>query len=137
MLFLVTFGQQNMTMKRLFILIITAIAFCSAGHAVKALQVPRQYTQPDGSVITLTLCGDEKFAYYRSAEGLVVVNVGNGYYYADGISADNILSSSGVLYHNRIQHGRTPPCPVQALPELSHPEHSLSLQAYRNNRIFL
>lgn len=87
-------------MKRLFILIITAIAFCSAGHAVKALQVPRQYTQPDGSVITLTLCGDEKFAYYRSAEGLVVVNVGNGYYYADGISTDNTLSSSGILYHN-------------------------------------
>ena len=65
------------------------------GVALTSLAVPakrglRSYTQPDGTVITLNLIGDEHFHTLCTTDGLAVVREADGYFYyrgANGVSA--------------------------------------------------
>lgn len=58
---------------------------------VPARQVPLDVTQPDGSVVTLTLCGDEYFHFYKTTDGLIVKAQPDGWYRIvdnDGVPTD-------------------------------------------------
>lgn len=59
--------------------------------AVPARQVARDVVQPDGSVVTLTLCGDEYFHFFKTTDGLIVKEQQDGWYRIvgnDGIATD-------------------------------------------------
>lgn len=51
--------------------------------AVPALKTWRTYTQSDGTQIELMLMGDENFHYYRTTDGLAVMEEAGNYYYAN------------------------------------------------------
>ena len=78
-----------MDMKRkLLTLAVAALAVASA-YAVPARRLTRTVTQPDGSVVTVTLTGDEWFHTYVTSDGLAVDFTPEGhvvYRPADGIS---------------------------------------------------
>ena len=58
---------------------IAALAIGTAcAHAVPALRTPQQFTQPDGSVITLTLQGDEFGHWWTTPDGRAVKRNANG-----------------------------------------------------------
>ncbi len=63
---------NKMDMKRkLLTLAVAALAVASA-YAVPARRLTRTITQPDGSVVTVTLTGDEWFHTYVTSDGLAV-----------------------------------------------------------------
>lgn len=61
-----------------FLLLLMLLLCPASAFAVIAYPAKRQLVKADGSVVTLTLAGDEHFSYYRSADGLC------GRFLADG-----------------------------------------------------
>ncbi len=59
-------------MKKIALLFVATVIGVACAHAVPALRRPQQFTQPDGSVITLTLQGDEFGHWYTTADGLTM-----------------------------------------------------------------
>ncbi len=55
------------------------------------------YTQPDGTTITLRLCGDEFHHYYMTQDGAYVTRDADGYFRYTVIDADNNLVAGDVL----------------------------------------
>lgn len=75
--------------KRLAVLLCAAaVVGSSLLYAVPARKVWKQVVQPDGSELRIQLCGDEFFRYYQTADGVPLVEVDGGFYYASlkGIS---------------------------------------------------
>ena len=84
-------------MKLLKPLITTAaLALALTASAIPALRVTKALQQPDGSVVNLTLTGDEFCHYYLTDDGQVVVQDGNGYYFACP-DQEGLLVASKVL----------------------------------------
>ena len=72
---------------------------CTASWAVKANTSPAEVRQPDGTLLTVFLHGDEDFHYYTTADGVLLVP-GEGCFYIARTKADGTLASSGMLAHN-------------------------------------
>lgn len=77
------------------------LAAATIASAVSVAAMPalhRQYimTQPDGSQVTLMLCGDEVCHFYTTTDGQMVIGTAEGYYFAE-VGADGLLSCSSVL----------------------------------------
>lgn len=69
--------------------------------AVPAKRKPVQVKQPDGSVITVVLHGDEYAHYHATADGLPLVKEpGKGFCYALAGAGGRGLRSSGVVAHD-------------------------------------
>lgn len=89
-------------MKRL-ITVILSLLFSHVAYAVPARSVPFVAIQPDGTEITLTLVGDEKFHYYLTEDGVPVLQTGEesriSYYYAT-IREDALIPSS-MMAHSK------------------------------------
>ena len=88
-------------MKKSLCLLLLALV-CLTGHAIPADPTPVKVTQPDGSVLTVALHGDEFFHFTTTADGYTVVKNTAGFYtYArlDG----GYLVSSGVIAHDKAQ----------------------------------
>lgn len=66
--------------------IVLALSLAVAARAVPARPGTFRYTQPDGSVITLRLHGDEYFHWITTADGQVVAKDADGYFRPSSIS---------------------------------------------------
>ena len=67
--------------------------------AVPADRTPREYTQPDGSVVTLRQMGDEFYHFFLTEDGKMVLSNGSGYYFAEPSQTGRPAASS-VLASN-------------------------------------
>lgn len=74
------------------LLVITSLA-----KAVPAKRVWQNVTQSDGTTIQLMLVGDEHFHYYRTMDGVAVLENNGSYYYADAIGFG--MKPSALLAH--------------------------------------
>ena len=59
--------------------------------AVPATPYPFQITQPDGSVITVKLCGDEHASYYTNIDGTPLRKLDNGFFMEDYTIQDDYI----------------------------------------------
>lgn len=87
-------------MKRLLLFVLSsAIAVCAFGS--RAVTSWETFPQPDGSVLTLTLCGDEHFCYYMDRAGNCYTTDGNGVFH---LLSENDLKQSTAMTRSAI-HG--------------------------------
>ena len=76
-------------MKKFLFLAVAALCTSLVATAVPAKRTPVTFTQSDGTVITVTMCGDEWHHGYVTSDGLAVARAANGNFYyntASGIS---------------------------------------------------
>ena len=84
-------------MKKFLFLVILFTVFISKTNAVPAYPYPIKYTQPDGSVITVQLKGDERVHWAESSDGYTLLSNGkNGWEYAVADQSGDI-KASGIL----------------------------------------
>ena len=84
-------------MKKFLFLVILFTVFISKTNAVPAYPYPIKYTQPDGSVITVQLKGDERVHWAESSDGYTLLSNGkNGWEYALADQSGDI-KASGIL----------------------------------------
>lgn len=65
-------------MKKIALLFVATVISVMCAHAVPAYRRAQQFTQPDGSVITLTLQGDEFGHWYTTMDGYAMKRGANG-----------------------------------------------------------
>ena len=82
-------------MKRIFYTLIAAMALTCA-TAAPVRKAVTTYTQPDGSVITLRLCGDEFYHFYTTEDGTPVTKCEDGFYRYTTLDKQNNLVASNV-----------------------------------------
>ena len=84
-------------MKKFLFLVILITVLISKAYAVPAYPGPIKYTQPDGSVITVQLKGDERVHWAESSDGYTLISNGkNGWEYAVADQSGDI-KASGIL----------------------------------------
>lgn len=76
-----------------------ALACAASSWAIPAKPAAYDFTQPDGSQITLTLAGDEYCSYYLTDDGQVALKRDGAFYFAT-VGADGLLAPSDVLASN-------------------------------------
>ncbi|MDE5942509.1 MAG: M6 family metalloprotease domain-containing protein [Muribaculaceae bacterium] len=62
-------------------------------NAVKARPGLNEVTQPDGTMLRVSIHGDETFHYYLSEDGYPILTVGDTYYYASADASDPLKAS--------------------------------------------
>ena len=83
--------------KKLFLLL-TLFCFTSGLWAVPAKRTPVTLRQPDGTMLTVVLTGDESFHFFQTLDGIPLVRLDNGgFEYA--CLRDNVLLSTGRMAH--------------------------------------
>jgi len=81
------------------LILIALVAFQNEAVAAPADPTPIEYKQPDGSIITISLKGDEKVSWAETSDGYTLLqNNKGGWEYAIKDEAGN-LKNSGVLAH--------------------------------------
>ena len=85
-------------MKKTVLILITLLCHL-ASHASKGWPYPITVSQPDGTQLTVRINGDADFNWVSTLDGVVLKQVGNGYYVAK-IDTNGMLSSSGTLAHD-------------------------------------
>ena len=85
-------------MKKTVLILITLLCHLTS-HASKGWPYPITVSQPDGTQLTVRINGDADFNWVSTLDGVVLKQVGNGYYVAD-IDTNGMLSSSGTLAHD-------------------------------------
>ena len=85
-------------MKKTVLILITLLCHL-ASHASKGWPYPITVSQPDGTQLTIRMNGDADFNWVSTLDGVVLKQVGNGYYIAN-IDTNGMLSSSGTLAHD-------------------------------------
>ena len=85
-------------MKKVLLTILTlTLAFMSSVYAAPVRKAVSEYTQPDGSIITLKLCGDEFHHYYMTPEGDYVTICDDGYVRYTTLDANNNLIAGNTI----------------------------------------
>ncbi len=65
-----------------------------AGHAVPAYNKPVRVTQPDGTVVTITLHGDERLHWAETSDGFTLLQTSDGYWnFAKADTRGNLVAS--------------------------------------------
>ena len=90
-------------MKKILFLLIFALVATSS-FASKANSLPVVVSQPDGTMLTVLLQGDENISWYTTTDGMLLVKRGNGYYVAQ-VKADGSLAASSLLAHGPAMRG--------------------------------
>lgn len=86
-------------MRRKCALLLITLFLCFTAKAVPAFPYPSEFTQPDGTTVTLLMHGDEWFNYSTTNDGYTVVKNAKGYYvYAS--EANGLLVPSTVIARN-------------------------------------
>ena len=86
-------------MKRIFWSILMMISVVTAVHASRAFSEPVTVQQPDGTMLTITLYGDEYMSWVTMTDGVLVMETGQGYCVA-AINDKGELSATELLAHN-------------------------------------
>lgn len=90
----------NKTSKCMRNIVLTCLLLVSSySFAVTAYPDVLFHQQPDGSTLSLRLCGDEFFNYATTVDGYSLLEVNGGYEYAT-LSTKGFLISLGVQAHN-------------------------------------
>lgn len=82
-------------MKRIIILIIALFACITAAHAVIAYPKPINVTQPDGTVLTIRLHGDE-FLHWTTCGNSLVAKGSDGYWHYATFGEDGAMNAAGA-----------------------------------------
>lgn len=91
-------------MKR-YIISILLFLWIAVAMAVPAHQGSVNIRQPDGTVVTLSLHGDEYCHYYTTIDGYSVVKDSRGFYVYATLGNDGKLEPSSMVAHD--EHGRS------------------------------
>lgn len=86
-------------MKKIILTVAFALMGFASTFASKAYPGPITVIQSDGTELTVYLHGDENFSWYSTADGALLVPVGNSYYIAQ-VEADGSLKATPQLAHN-------------------------------------
>ena len=91
-----------MEMKRLILSVWICLSAVLSLQASRALSVPTEVVQPDGSRLTITAYGDEHHHWVQTTDGVLVVRRDGGYYVAkiDAQSSKVDVQHSTLLAHN-------------------------------------
>ena len=89
-------------MKRNTILLLMLLLMGTLTWAAKAWQAPMQFTQPDGSTLTVYLHGDENFSWYTTSDGVLLRREGNNFYVASITQRGQLLPTM-QLAHNAME----------------------------------
>ena len=87
-------------MKKIIFLVVALFSLMNLG-AVPASQKPFDITQPDGTIVTLHMIGDEYYHWTETSDNQVVIQSEEGYYEYATIVNDEIVPS-GVKVSNTI-----------------------------------
>lgn len=87
-------------MKKILLSIAFAFMGFASAFAAKAYPGPITVMQSDGTELTVYLHGDENFNWTTTADGALLVHVGNNYYVAQ-IEEDGSLKATPQLAHNK------------------------------------
>lgn len=93
-------------MKRIFLtfaVMIAAILMSPQLNAVPALPRPVTITQPDGTILTIRIYGDERFHYTTTSDGYLIAQRNGIYYYAS--AGNNGICISNVKANNPSSRG--------------------------------
>lgn len=83
-------------MKKLFLSLLIGLTSAVSSYAVPACPIPEKVIQPDGSVVTIRLVGDEFFNYSTTTDGYTVVRNDAGYYMYAVEQNGSLVASSYV-----------------------------------------
>lgn len=86
-------------MKKAFLSLFFICATLISAMAAKSPAIPMQKQQPDGTMLTLQLFGDEHFSWFQTIDGVLLVQEGNAYYVARADYYGSLVST-GVLAHD-------------------------------------
>ena len=86
-------------MKRLILSVVVLLLTTMAVKAARALSIPFEVTQPDGTVLTIVLNGDEHVSWLSTTDGVMLVAADKTYYVA-AINDDGSLRATKQLAHN-------------------------------------
>ncbi|MBE6291629.1 MAG: M6 family metalloprotease domain-containing protein [Bacteroidales bacterium] len=103
-------------MKRLFFAVMLCVCTLTM-WAVPAKRITLKVNQPDGTVLTVTLHGDEHFHYFTTEDGIIVKKDNGGFYYAT-TSPERRLVATTNLAHNANERSTEETAFIQTLPQL-------------------
>ncbi len=92
-------------MSKRFLTLAAVFMLAASAFAVPAKRVKRQVQQPDGSVLTVMLRGDENFHYTSTEDGQPLVQRADGAYCYATIGAGGMLTASAQVAHNEGSRG--------------------------------
>ncbi len=92
-------STYNIMMKRLIIFLLALATTTSVAYAAPAHRLPYTVSQPDGSLLTVTLNGDEHLSWYTADDGTILFKNPDAYYVAT-ISDNGELVASSLPAHN-------------------------------------
>jgi M6 family metalloprotease-like protein len=93
-------NNQLHFLPAIFIFVILCLVNPGRSMAVTAIPTPVHYTQPDGSVITLLLRGDEHIHWAETTDGYTVLSNRAGFYEYAAMSPDGKMTFSGIRAHD-------------------------------------
>lgn len=94
-----------MNMTKLFLLACMFAFLCNGALAAPARPGKIIYRQPDGTTLTVSLHGDERFHYYVSEDGFALLpDGGRTLRYAE-LSADGLARPTGMVAHDAGERG--------------------------------
>jgi hypothetical protein len=85
-------------MKKIIFLSIMFFSVAVGSWAAKAIPMPVKVTQPDGTVLTVMLYGDEHFHYYTTTDGALLYPNDDAFYIAH-VESDGSITSTNLLAH--------------------------------------
>lgn len=91
--------------KKLVIAVILFITTIMQGVAKPATPHPIAYTQPDGTIITVKLCGDEYYHYYTTESGRFVTLCDDGYFRYTTLDNDNTPTAGETIVGEVASYG--------------------------------
>ena len=80
--------------------IAATLLLAASAFAVPAKRVKRQVEQPDGTMLTVTVRGDENFHFVATEDGQPLVVGNDGAYRYAVLDADGHLAPSSQVAHN-------------------------------------
>ena len=93
-------------MKRLILSMVMIALTATAVWASRALSIPFEVTQPDGTSVTVILNGDAHCHWLSTMDGMIIVEQNKGYYVAT-ISDDGELKATKQLAHDALKRTAT------------------------------
>jgi len=105
-------------MKRHLLSIILLLSVITAAHSIPAKPGQARFRQPDGSMVTLVLHGDEFIHFTTTSDGYTVVETASGYQYA--LKENGVLVPSGITAHDAAQRTADEKAFLSASPKRLH-----------------
>lgn len=87
-------------MSKKILTISAALLFVATAFAVPAKRVKQQVQQPDGTMLTIMMRGDENFHFISTEDGEPLVKAKDGYYYYALVGDDGKIMASAQMAHD-------------------------------------